>query len=74
MRAVASTQNSALTSVERWTVQFGARIQMYLYFETSQGSQLKFLTYDRGYDNALLGQGYRTPRGAVIDGYGDMVE
>jgi hypothetical protein len=28
---------------------------------------MKRLTYDRGYDNVLLGQGYRTPRGAVID-------
>jgi hypothetical protein len=27
-------------------------------------------TWDRGYDNVLLGQGYRTPRGAVIDEYG----
>jgi hypothetical protein len=24
-------------------------------------------THDRGYDNVLLGQGYRIPRGAVID-------
>jgi hypothetical protein len=31
-------------------------------------------TQDRGYDNVLLGQGYRTPRGAVIDDYGAMKE
>jgi hypothetical protein len=31
---------------------------------------MKPLTYDRGYDNVLLAQGYRTPRGAVIDEYG----
>jgi hypothetical protein len=35
---------------------------------------MKPLTLDRGYDNVLLGQGYRTPRGAVIDEYGAMVE
>jgi hypothetical protein len=35
---------------------------------------MKPLTYDRGYDNVLLGQGYRTPRGAVIDEYGAVVE
>jgi hypothetical protein len=29
--------------------------------------EMKPLTYDRGYDNVLLGQHYRTPRGAVID-------
>jgi hypothetical protein len=38
------------------------------------GSEMKPLTYDRGYDNVLLGQGYRTPRGAVIDEYGAVVE
>jgi hypothetical protein len=31
-------------------------------------------TYDQGYHNVLHGQGYRTPRGAVIDEYGAMVE
>jgi hypothetical protein len=30
---------------------------------------MKPLTWDRGYDN-VLGQGYRTPREAVIDEYG----
>jgi hypothetical protein len=35
---------------------------------------MKPLTYDRGYDNVLLGQGYRTPRGAVMDEYGAVVE
>jgi hypothetical protein len=29
---------------------------------------------DRGYDNALLGQGYHTPHGAVADECGAMVE
>jgi hypothetical protein len=36
--------------------------------------EMKSLTYDRGYDNVLLGQVYRTPRGAVVDEYGAMVE
>jgi hypothetical protein len=26
------------------------------------------ITYDQGYDNMLLGQGYRTPNAAVING------
>jgi hypothetical protein len=34
---------------------------------------MKPLTYDRGYDNVLFGQVYRTPRGAVIDEYEAMV-
>jgi hypothetical protein len=29
---------------------------------------------DPGCDNVLRGQGYRTPRGVVIDEYGAMVE
>jgi hypothetical protein len=37
-------------------------------------SEMKPLTSYRGYDNVLLGQGYRTPRGAVIDEYAAMVE
>jgi hypothetical protein len=37
-------------------------------------SEMKPLTLDREYDNVLLGQGYRTPHGAVIDEYGAMVE
>jgi hypothetical protein len=36
-------------------------------------SEMKYLTSYRGYDDVLLGQGYRTPRGAVIDEYGAMV-
>lgn len=35
---------------------------------------MKHLTYDGGYDNLLLGQGCRTPHGAVIDEYGAVVE
>jgi hypothetical protein len=35
---------------------------------------MKPLTEDRGYDNVLLGQGYRTPREAVIDEYGAIVK
>jgi hypothetical protein len=35
---------------------------------------MKPLTLNQQYDNVLLGQGYRTPRGAVIDEYGEMVE
>jgi hypothetical protein len=31
-------------------------------------------TYDRGYDNVLLGQSYGTPHGAVMDVCGEMVE
>jgi hypothetical protein len=41
--------------------------------QSSAGSEMKLLTYYRGYDNVLLGQGYRTTRGAVIDEYGAMV-
>jgi hypothetical protein len=37
------------------------------------GPEMKLLIYDQGYDNVLLGQGYRTPRGAVRDEYGAMV-
>jgi hypothetical protein len=35
---------------------------------------MKPLTLYRGYDNVLLGQGCRTPRGAVIDEYGAVVK
>jgi hypothetical protein len=35
---------------------------------------MKPLNSDRGYDNLLLGQSYRTPRRAVTDEYGAMVE
>jgi hypothetical protein len=35
---------------------------------------MKTLSWDRGYDNVLLGQDYRTPHGAVADGYGAMAE
>jgi hypothetical protein len=31
-------------------------------------------SFGHGYDNVLLGQGYRTPRGALIDEYGAVVE
>jgi hypothetical protein len=34
---------------------------------------MKPLPQDRGYDIVLLDQGYRTPRGAVIDEYEAMV-
>jgi hypothetical protein len=37
-------------------------------------SDMKPQTSDRGYDNKPLAQGYDTPRGAVIDGYGAVVE
>jgi hypothetical protein len=37
-------------------------------------SEMKPLTEDRGYNNMLLGQGYRTRHGAVINEYGAMVE
>jgi hypothetical protein len=33
---------------------------------------MKSLTQDQGYDNVLLGLGYRTPRGAVINEYGTV--
>jgi hypothetical protein len=35
---------------------------------------MKPLTYDRGYDDVLLGQGCRTPRGVVINENGAMME
>jgi hypothetical protein len=35
---------------------------------------MKPLTLDKGYENVLLGQGYRIPHGAVIDEYGAMME
>jgi hypothetical protein len=35
---------------------------------------MKLLTEDRGYDNELLSQGYRTPHGTVIDEYGAVVQ
>jgi hypothetical protein len=39
-------------------------IKKYLYSETSQVPvRNKAPNSDRGYDNVLLGQGYRTPRG-----------
>jgi hypothetical protein len=45
------------------------------YSETSQvPGQMEPLTEDQGYDNVLLGQGYRKPRGVVIDEYGATVE
>jgi hypothetical protein len=35
---------------------------------------MKNLTYDLGYDNVLLGQGYHRLLGTVMDWYGSMVE
>jgi hypothetical protein len=35
---------------------------------------MKTVTEDREYDNVLLGQGYRTPDGAVVYEYGAMVD
>jgi hypothetical protein len=40
----------------------------------SVGSEVKAVTKDRVCDNVLLGQGYCTSRGAVIDEYGAVVE
>jgi hypothetical protein len=36
--------------------------------------RLKPLTYDRAYDNVPLGEGGRTPRGAVMDGCAAVVD
>jgi hypothetical protein len=44
-------------------------MMMILYSETNQVSG-----QDRGYDNVLLGQGYCTPHGVVVDEYGARVE
>jgi hypothetical protein len=38
------------------------------------GSEVKPLTEERGGDKLPLGQSNRTPHGAVMDGYGAMVE
>jgi hypothetical protein len=46
----------------------------FLRHQPSVRSEMKPLTLYRGYDYVLLGQGYRTPRGVVIDEYGAMVE
>jgi hypothetical protein len=35
---------------------------------------MKPQTWGPGYGNVLLGHGYRTPRGAVVDEYGAVVE
>jgi hypothetical protein len=43
-------------------------------FQPTAGPEMKPLTQDRGDDNVMLGQSYRTPHGAVIGGYGAMVE
>jgi hypothetical protein len=48
--------------------------QNYLYSDISLGSEMKPLTHYLGFENVLLGQGYRTPHGAVTDEYGAMVE
>jgi hypothetical protein len=45
-----------------------------LWNHPSAGSEMNPLIKDQGYDNMLLVQGYRTPRGEVIDEYGAMVE
>lgn len=42
--------------------------------QQSVGSEMKNLTYDLGYDNVLLGQGYHRLLGTVMDWYGSMVE
>jgi hypothetical protein len=42
--------------------------------QSSVGSEMKPLTHDRRYDNMLLGQGYRTPHGAMIDEYGTIMQ
>jgi hypothetical protein len=42
--------------------------------QANSRSQMTLLTWDRGHDNMLLGQGYRRPHGVVTDGYGAMVE
>lgn len=53
------------------------RLQLvnHLYSESSQNAEtdLKFLTYDRQYDNVLPGQGCRIPDGTVIDECGVMM-
>jgi hypothetical protein len=43
-------------------------------FLPSARSEIKPLTYVRGYDTVLIGQGYRTPCGVVINEYRAMVE
>jgi hypothetical protein len=48
----------------------------FLFSVSSQcaGSEVKPLTEERGCDSVLLGQSNRTPHGAVIGGYGAIVE
>lgn len=42
--------------------------------QPSAGSEMKRLTEDQRYANAMLSRGYCTLRGAVMDEYGAMVE
>jgi hypothetical protein len=46
----------------------------FLLFQQSVGSTMKPLTWGPGYGSVLLGQSYRTPHGAMIDGYVEVVE
>jgi hypothetical protein len=42
--------------------------------QPSTGLETKPLTWHLVYDNVVLGQGYHTPHGMVIDEYGTMME
>jgi hypothetical protein len=70
MEAVRSTTLHG--SISRWLPSLN-----YLQFDTSQvpgQRRSPQLTMHSVYDTVLLGQSYRTPRGAVTHGYGGMVE
>lgn len=41
--------------------------------QPSIGTEIKLLTWDRWYNDVLLGQGYRTHRGAMVDEHGAKV-
>jgi hypothetical protein len=63
----------------RWnlTLKGSANSQKLLPFLQDQPSarrEIKNLTYDWGYANMQLGQGYCTPHGAVIDEYITVLE
>jgi hypothetical protein len=60
------------SNVARLTGQISAKpYENYFYSEISQvPGQRSAPSYDQACDNVLLGQGYRTPHGTVIDVYG----
>ena len=53
---------------------FNKNLTSLLYDQPSPGSEMRPQLKDRGSDNALSVQGYRTTQGAMIDEHGSVLE